>query len=161
MPQNFVPFLKENARKEMIAVLNERLADTIDLSHAVKQAHWNLKGTGFIGVHELLDDVTANLRNGADDMAERIAMMGGLAQGTSKTVAEKSSLEPYPTDIVKIEEHVAALVERYNAYTTKLREGIEAADEAGDEDTADLFTEVSRAAEKDAWFIGSNSSAAA
>ena len=56
---------------------------------------------------------------------------------------------------------VAALVERYNAYTTKLREGIEAADEAGDEDTADLFTEVSRAAEKDAWFIGSNSSAAA
>ena len=55
MPQNFVPFLKENARKDMIALLNERLVDTIDLTNAVKQAHWNLKGVGFIGVHELLD----------------------------------------------------------------------------------------------------------
>ena len=161
MPQNFVPFLKENARKEMIAVLNERLADTIDLSHAVKQAHWNLKGTGFIGVHELLDDVTAHLREGSDMMAERVAMMGGLAQGTSKTVAEKSSLEPYPTELVSVEDHVQALVSRFNDYTVKLRQAMEAADEAGDEDTADLLTEVSRAAEKDAWFIGSNSSKAA
>ena len=62
MPQNFVPFLSENARTEMIGVLNDRLADTIDLSHAVKQAHWNLKGTGFIGVHELLDDVAPAIR---------------------------------------------------------------------------------------------------
>jgi starvation-inducible DNA-binding protein len=161
MPQNFVPFLSENARTEMIGVLNDRLADTIDLSHAVKQAHWNLKGTGFIGVHELLDDVTAHLREGSDMMAERVAMMGGLAQGTSKTVAEKSSLEPYPTELVSVEDHVQALVSRFNDYTVKLRQAMEAADEAGDEDTADLLTEVSRAAEKDAWFIGSNSSKAA
>ena len=161
MPQNFVPFLSENARTEMIGVLNDRLADTIDLSHAVKQAHWNLKGTGFIGVHELLDDVTAHLREGSDMMAERVAMMGGLAQGTSKTVAEKSSLEPYPTELVSVEDHVQALVSRFNDYTVKLRQAMEAADEAGDEDTADLLTEVSGAAEKDAWFIGSNSSKAA
>ena len=156
MPQNFVPFLKENARTEMIELLNARLADTIDLSNAVKQAHWNIKGVGFIGVHELLDDVADHLREGLDLMAERIVMMGGLAQGTSKTVAEKSSLSAYPTEIVKLDDHVEALVERYNDFTTKLRQGIEAADEAGDEDTADLLTEVSRTAEKDAWFIGSN-----
>ncbi|GGG63249.1 DNA protection during starvation protein [Salipiger pallidus] len=156
MPQNFVPFLKENARTEMIELLNARLADTIDLANAVKQAHWNIKGVGFIGVHELLDDVADHLREGSDLMAERVVMMGGLAQGTSKTVAEKSSLSAYPTEIVKLDDHVEALVERYNDFTTKLRQGIEAADEAGDEDTADLLTEVSRTAEKDAWFIGSN-----
>lgn len=161
MPQNFVPFLSENARTEMIGILNDRLADTIDLSHAVKQAHWNLKGTGFIGVHELLDGVTAHLREGSDMMAERVAMMGGLAQGTTQTVAEKSSLEPYPTELVTVEDHVQALVSRFNDYTVKLRQAMEAADEAGDEDTADLLTEVSRAAEKDAWFIGSNSAKAA
>ncbi|MDO6587533.1 DNA starvation/stationary phase protection protein Dps [Salipiger sp. 1_MG-2023] len=161
MPQNFVPFLKENARKDMIEELNARLADTIDLTNAVKQAHWNLKGTGFIGVHELLDDVAAHLREGADLMAERVVMMGGLAQGTSQTVAKESTLKAYPTDKVDIQDHVAALVERFNSYTVNLRKGIEAADEAGDEDTADLFTEVSRTAEKDAWFIGSNSAKAA
>ncbi|MBR9837890.1 MAG: DNA starvation/stationary phase protection protein Dps [Rhodobacteraceae bacterium] len=161
MPQNFVPFLKENARKDMIALLNERLVDTIDLTNAVKQAHWNLKGVGFIGVHELLDNVAVHLRDGADMMAERVAMMGGMAQGTSKTVAEKSSLTAYPTDIVSVEDHVTELVKRFNEYSTNVRKAIEAADEAGDEDSADLFTEVSRAAEKDAWFIGSNSAKAA
>ncbi|MHA7866881.1 MAG: DNA starvation/stationary phase protection protein Dps [Salipiger thiooxidans] len=161
MPQNFVPFLKENARKDMIALLNERLVDTIDLTNAVKQAHWNLKGVGFIGVHELLDDVAVHLRDGADMMAERVAMMGGMAQGTSKTVAEKSSLTAYPTDIVSVEDHVTELVKRFNEYSTNVRKAIEAADEAGDEDSADLFTEVSRTAEKDAWFIGSNSAKAA
>jgi starvation-inducible DNA-binding protein len=161
MPQNFVPFLKENARKDMIALLNERLVDTIDLTNAVKQAHWNLKGVGFIGVHELLDDVAVHLRDGADMMAERVAMMGGMAQGTSKTVAEKSSLTAYPTDIVSVEDHVTELVKRFNEYSTNVRKAIEVADEAGDEDSADLFTEVSRTAEKDAWFIGSNSAKAA
>ena len=161
MPQNFVPFLKENARKDMIALLNERLVDTIDLTNAVKQAHWNLKGVRFIGVHELLDDVAAHLRDGADMMAERVAMMGGMAQGTSETVAEKSSLTAYPTDIVSVEDHVKELVKRFNEYSTNVRKAIEAADEAGDEDSADLFTEVSRTAEKDAWFIGSNSAKAA
>ena len=50
---------------------------------------------------------------------------------------------------------------RFNDYTVKLRQAMEAADEAGDEDTADLLTEVSRNAEKDAWSIGSNSAKAA
>ena len=127
----------------------------------MKQAHWNLKGVGFIGVHELLDDVAVHLRDGADMMAERVAMMGGMAQGTSKTVSEKSSLTAYPTDIVSVEDHVTELVKRFNEYSTNVRKAIEAADEAGDEDSADLFTEVSRTAEKDAWFIGSNSAKAA
>ena len=48
-----------------------------------------------------------------------------------------------------------------NAISKHVRKAIEAADEAGDEDSADLFTEVSRTAEKDAWFIGSNSAKAA
>ncbi len=161
MPQNFVPFLKENARKDMIEELNARLADTMDLANAVKQAHWNLKGTGFIGVHELLDDVAVHLREGSDMMAERIVMMGGIAKGTSQVVAKESSLKAYPTETIDLAEHVSELVERFNAFTVNLRKGIEAADEAGDEDTADLFTEVSRTAEKDAWFIGSNSAKAA
>ena len=157
MPQSFVPYLKENARKDMVGVLNARLADTIALTNAVKQAHWNLKGRGFIGVHELLDDVADHLRDSADLMAERAAILGGLAQGTVEVAAKASGLEPYPTDITEIDDHIAALVDRFGAYSTNLREAIEAADEAGDEGTADLFTEVIRAADKDAWFIGSNS----
>lgn len=161
MPRSFVTYLSENARKDVIGLLNDRLADTVDLTQAVKQAHWNLKGPGFIGVHELLDQVADHLRDASDLMAERAVILGGVAQGTLQQSAANSSLAPYPADIIAIEDHIEALVERFGDYGAKLRKAIDAAGEAGDEDTADLFTEVSRTADKDAWFIGSNSPKAA
>ena len=62
MPTAFVSNLSDNTRKEMIALLNERLADAIDLTLGIKQAHWNIKGSSFIGIHELLDGRTACAR---------------------------------------------------------------------------------------------------
>tara|TARA_R110002124_G_scaffold90982_1_gene231833 strand:- start:22 stop:504 length:483 start_codon:yes stop_codon:yes gene_type:complete len=156
MPENFAEGLNDNARQKMIGLLNERLADTMDLTLAVKQAHWNLKGTGFIGVHELLDVVADHLREGADLMAERAVILGGVAKGTVQTVTSETTLEPYPTDIVKIKDHIAELTDRFKLLGKCLREAVETAGEAGDEGTADLFTGVSRTVDKDAWFIGAN-----
>ena len=156
MPEAFVSNLSDNARSSMIGLLNERLADMIDLTLAVKQAHWNLKGSSFIGIHELLDDVAERCRDHADLMAERCVIIGGQAKGTSQVVAAESSLDAYPVDAQHFTHHVAALKDRFMAAGAKLREGIDAAGEAGDEDTADLFTEVSRSVDKDAWFIGAH-----
>jgi starvation-inducible DNA-binding protein len=156
MPTNFAGGLKQNVRSQMVDLLNETLADTIALTLAVKQAHWNLKGRGFIGVHELLDEVADRLRGGADLMAERAVILGGHAHGTVETVGEKSRVEPYPTDAVKIADHIEALKSRFLAVGETVRNAIKAAGDAGDDDTADLFTEVSRALDKDAWFIGAN-----
>ena len=156
MPTAFVSNLSDNTRKEMIGLLNERLADAIDLTLAVKQAHWNLKGGSFIGIHELLDAVADRMRDNADTIAERCVILGGLAQGTSQTVVAETSLEAYPGDAQNQRHHVDALKERFMAFGAKLRENIDAAGEAGDEDTADLFTEVSRVIDKDAWFIGAH-----
>jgi starvation-inducible DNA-binding protein len=156
MPENFAPYMESNSARTVIDTLNGRLCDTIALTLAVKQAHWNLKGPGFIGVHELLDDVADHLRDSADLMAERAVIMGGLAHGTLEAASEKSKVAPYPQDIIAIEDHVQALTERFKTYGTSIRQAIDTADEAGDEDAADLFTEVSRQVEKDAWFIGAN-----
>ena len=156
MPEAFVSNLSDNTRKEMIGLLNERLADAIDLTLAVKQAHWNIKGSSFIGIHELLDAVADRMRDNADLIAERCVILGGLAQGTIQTVASESSLEAYPRDAENQRHHVEALKTRFMAFGAKLRENIEAASEAGDADTEDLFTEVSRVIDKDAWFIGAH-----
>jgi starvation-inducible DNA-binding protein len=160
MPTNFTGNLNQDTRTQMVELLNKNLIDTISLTLAVKQAHWNLKGRGFIGVHELLDDVAERLRESADTMAERAVILGGHATGTAEVVGEKSSIEAYPLEMTDIEKHIEALKERFIALGGELRAAIEAAGDAGDEDTADLFTEVSRAVDKDAWFIGSNSQAA-
>ena len=71
-------------------------------------------------------------------------------------MVEDSILETYPTDITDVDQHVRELTHRYKKIAATLREGIDTAGDAGDEDTADLLTEVSRIVDKDAWFIGAN-----
>ena len=156
MPEAFVEGLDDQTRHKMIDLLNARLADMVALTLAVKQAHWNLKGPGYIGVHELLDEVADRLRDGADLMAERAVILGGYAKGTIEQAAAETAVEAYPLEMEQIEDHVAALKERFLASGARLREAIAAAGDAGDADTEDLFTEVSRTVDKDAWFIGSN-----
>ena len=156
MPEAYVSHLDDNARNAMIEVLNDRLADSTDLQVAVKQAHWNVKGTGFIGFHELLDTVADHMREHSDLMAERAVILGGYARGTIQVAAQKTTLPPYPVELEAIPQHAEELKSRLMAFGAKVRDAIEAAGEAGDEDTADLFTEISRTVDKDAWFVGAH-----
>lgn len=145
--------LPDNARKAMIALLNARLVDAIDLRLAVKQAHWNVKGPNFIALHELFDQIQARVDAFVDEIAERGVALGGVVAGTTQVVAKGASLEPYPANLSDENEHLKALADRIAAFGKLARAAIDAADEAGDKDTADLFTGVSRQMDKDLWFI--------
>lgn len=148
--------LASNTKSTMIALLNARLAEGLDLSLLTKQAHWNIKGPTFIAVHELLDDLRAILDEHTDTIAERVAQLDGIAMGTVQTVNEATSLAPYPTDIRKIADHLENLVERYAAAGNAARRSIAMADEADDRDTADILTAYSRALDKALWFLKSH-----
>jgi starvation-inducible DNA-binding protein len=145
--------LPSNAKTVAIDLLSARLSDAIDLALLTKQAHWNVKGPQFIAVHEMLDTFRDELDEHTDTMAERIVQLGGTALGTTQTVAKGTSLKPYPTDIHAIPDHLAALIERYSAVANAVRADIDSADEAGDADTADIFTAVSRGLDKALWFL--------
>ena len=145
--------LESNARTVAIEVLNKRLADGLDLSLITKQAHWNLKGPQFIGIHLMLDGFRTEQDDLNDKMAERITALGGTALGTTQTITAGSQLAAYPTDIYRVADHLAALIDRYSVYANSVRENIDETDEAGDPDTADLLTEVSRAIDKQLWFL--------
>ena len=148
--------LKSNSKAAVIDILNARLADAIDLALITKQAHWNLRGIQFIAVHEMLDPMRASLDEHADTIAERVAQLDGIALGTSQIVAKSSKLAPYPTDIRKVPDHLAALADRYAALANQVRQDIDATQDAGDADAADILTAFSRDLDKNLWFIKSH-----
>lgn len=145
--------LKSNTKTTVIDLLNQQLAEGIDLALLTKQAHWNLKGPQFIAIHEMIDGFRTEIDTHVDTMAERIVQLGGTALGTVQTVAKGTSLKPYPTDIYKIKDHLAALIERYGKVANSARSAIDESDDAGDADTADILTAYSRALDKALWFL--------
>ncbi len=145
--------IAEASREQLVQLLNVRLADTFDLYSQLKQAHWNVKGSDFIQLHELYDDVAERVLQYVDMIAERATALGGLALGTARMAAAASTLDEYPVGAVEGMDTVAAIADRLAAYGGSVRAGIDAAVELDDQDTADLFTEVSRAIDKDLWFV--------
>ena len=144
--------LPEGVRVKVVQLLNERLADCIDLQTQTKQAHWNVKGPHFIALHELFDQVNAAVEDYVDEIAERAVQLGGVAEGTARIVARRSTLAEYPP-AVDGRSHVEALSSALAAFGQSARKAIDEADKLGDRDTADIFTEVSRGIDKWLWFV--------
>jgi starvation-inducible DNA-binding protein len=145
--------LPETVRKQVIALLNARLADAVDLATQCKQAHWNVKGPNFIALHELFDDVHEHVQEHVDEIAERVVALGGTALGTLPVVSKATSLPAYPTDVFDGMAHVEALSRALASFAKAVRAAIDASDEAGDAVTADLFTGVAAEVDKDLWFV--------
>lgn len=145
--------LERGVREKMISLLNQQLADTFDLYSQTKQSHWNVKGPQFFQLHELYDKLAAELQGFVDEIAERATALGGLAQGTVRMSAAHSQLPDFELDITDSLATVEALADRYATVAGSMREAIESAEDQGDADTADLFTEVSRALDKALWFL--------
>ena len=145
--------LSESIRQKSIDCLNTTLAGTLDLKTHAKHAHWNVKGKDFYQLHELFDQLATELEAYIDLIAERITALGGTALGTVRSAANVSLLPEYPLGISQGQDHLRALAERYAILGKQVRESIDAADEAGDAGTADLYTEVSRGLDQRLWFV--------
>ena len=142
-----------DSRTRIDRILNQHLADSFDLMSQVKQAHWNVKGSDFWQLHKLFDEVAERAAEWVDEFAERVTALGGYATGTVRMAAAASTLPEFPTDITESMDYVQAVAERLAAFTNSARAAIDATDKLGDADTADLFTEISRCADKYLYFL--------
>ncbi len=151
--------LAKGKREKIVEILNQSLADAIDLKSQAKQAHWNVKGPSFIALHELFDQVATEADVYIDDIAERVTSLGGTALGTIRVAADRSSLSEYPHEITDGTAHVDALSTALADFGKAARKNIDKTDELGDADTADLYTGISRGVDKLLWFVEAHNQA--
>ena len=141
------------ARRSLVGMLNEHLADAVDLHLQAKQAHWNIKGPNFVGLHALFDQVAAQADEYSDLIAERAVALGGVARGTLQAVSAQSQLREYPLEVGDWRAHVLAIQDALATFGRGVRKAIDEATILNDADTADLFTEVSRGLDKLLWMV--------
>lgn len=145
--------IPEKQRATLVGLLNDRLADVLDLQLQAKQAHWNVKGPSFVALHELFDSIAEAIEEYVDDIAERVTALGGIAEGTAAAVAKRSKLPIYSLTLTTGRDHLEAFAGALATVAKAVRKAIDQADEVGDKDTADLFTGVSRGIDKQLWFV--------
>ena len=141
----------ESVRLESIRVLNQHLADFLNLALITKQAHWNMRGANFIAVHEMLDPFNEKLLAYADTLAERVVQMGGTALGTPEIIVSETSFDEYPLDISDTDEHLRELLTRYALTANNVRADIDAG--LADAATIDILTTAVEDLDKYVWFM--------
>jgi starvation-inducible DNA-binding protein len=145
--------ISEKVRRNVITILNDRLADAIDLQSQIKQAHWNVKGPHFIALHELFDKISDAVLEQIDEIAERITALSGTAEGTVAVAAKRSKLKNYPLSITAGKDHLFYLSTQLSVFGKAVRTAIDDTAKLGDADTADLYTQISREIDKYLWFL--------
>jgi len=145
--------LPQEIRVDIITLLNQTLACTVDLRSQIKQACWNVKGKDFLPLHALFTTIAATLDGYANLLAERIAVLGGVVMGTTRMAATLSQLPEYPYILVEGNDHVVALVERFAHYAAVVRGGITQATDVEDAGSAAVYTDISRGVDKQLWIL--------
>jgi len=144
--------LESDSNEKVTAILQSNLTNLIDLALLMKQAHWNVFGPNFRSIHLQLDEIIATVRDGSDEVAERIAALGIPADGRSSSVAEGSELESYPRDFVDVKETITLVANATKTTIDSLRAAI---GKLGDLDpiSEDMLIAISGPMEKHLWML--------
>ncbi len=148
--------LSDDVKAQVCSVMQEALAESLDMYSQAKFAHWNVKGDNFYQLHLVFDSVAKHIGKQTDPIAERITQLGGVANGTVRQAACISKIPEYPVDTVNGMDHVRALADALGHYCASLRECSDKIDDIGDEPTSDFFNQLIVDAEEQLYFLESH-----
>lgn len=149
MPNRFTP-----PNDDVCEILQNRLYDLIDLASHAKQVHWTVHGPNFLALHEFFDSVHSDLNAFADEVAERIAALGGHVKGTVRAVAKESHLSDHPLDIQDGAKHIEAFSKSLFQLKMVVRGNVRTVTELDDDGSADLLTGLLRKIDELSWMVG-------
>ncbi len=143
--------IKKDRRDEIVGGLNASLGSLVDLALSSKQAHWNIKGPNFQGLHALFDEIAAGVRDHSDEVAERVRALGGISRGTLEDVKTATSLPKFPATETNWQELAKVMHARLVAVSEELRGRADGMED--DLVTQDLYIGIMGALDKWAWMV--------
>jgi starvation-inducible DNA-binding protein len=152
MTQFTVPGLTDQQAGKTADLLQKQLSTYNDLHLTLKHVHWNVVGPNFIGVHEMIDPQVELVRGYADEVAERIATLGGSPQGTPGAILKDRTWDDYSVSRDTVQAHLAALDLVYNGVIEDTRKAIEQTEKL-DPVTQDILIDHAAELEKFQWFV--------
>ncbi|MCH8683849.1 Dps family protein [Pedomonas mirosovicensis] len=148
--------LTAEARAKVVGILNRLLADEFSLYARARAFHWNVTGRHFKQDHALFEEEYEALDETIDEVAERARSLGGTVQATLSQYVQNRTIPEVDSTELTSEQMIASMRDGHEALARQLREDIHAADEVGDEGTADFLTALLEAHEKRAWMLRSH-----
>lgn len=134
-----------------IATLQSVLVDLIDLGLLGKQAHWNVYGPGFRPIHLQLDELVEEVLEWQDEVAERIAALGGNPDGRASTVVASSEITEVPAGPLRDTDCVKDMTDRLAAVSASIVGRF--ADLEDDLPSQDILIGIAAGLDKQAWFF--------
>ncbi|BBZ63785.1 DNA starvation/stationary phase protection protein Dps [Mycolicibacterium monacense] len=147
-----VPGMTDKEGAQVAELLQKQLSRYNDLHLTLKHVHWNVVGPNFIGVHEMIDPQVELVRGYADEVAERIATLGGSPKGTPGAIISDRTWDDYSLERDTVQAHLAALDLVYDGIIEDTRKNIEETEEP-DPVTNDMLIGHAAELEKFQWFV--------
>lgn len=145
--------LSPNARKKVISVLSDVLADQYVLYTKTRNYHWNVTGEDFAQYHELFEKQYSAIDEDIDDVAERIRALGAKTPATLSEFIKSATLKEHPGKFPYSKAMIANLLADHETVIRNLRKGIEICDDVDDDGTEDFLTQLLEKHEKTAWML--------
>lgn len=150
-----VPTLSGDEGTRVAKTLQQRLVALLDLGLTIKHIHWNVVGPNFISVHEMLDPHYQGVQAMVDDLAERIATLGGVPSGLPGRLVVDRSWGDYELDRADSLSHLGALDLVYRRVISDHRAAIEHTSTI-DQVSEGLLIDQTGVLEKYHWFVRSH-----
>ena len=133
-------------------LLNKQVANWTVLYTKLHNFHWNVKGPHFFTLHQKFEELYTEAAGHIDTLAERVLSIGGKPVATLSASLQTASIAEAQGDETA-EQMVETVVRDFAILLEETKLAMEAADQAGDEATADMLLAIRSGLEKHVWML--------
>ena len=144
--------LNESGVNNVVASLQQLLADFQIYYTNLRGFHWNIKGHDFFVLHSKFEDLYNDAAEKVDEIAERILMLGGTPANKFSDYLKMANINEVDR-VSNGEKALENILETYSHLISEESKLLSIASQAGDEVTVALMSDYLKEQEKKVWML--------